>query len=38
MEPSQLLKEEQALSQSHVAPSQAQPGVDRTALPEMDEQ
>lgn len=38
MEPSQLLKEEQALSQSHVAPSQSQPGVDRAALPEMDEQ
>ena len=43
MQPSQLLKEEQALSQSqaHAAPSQ--PGVDRTALPaqnlpEMDEQ
>jgi len=40
MEPSKLLKEEQALSQQH---PQAQPGVDRTAqpsqpLPEMDEQ
>jgi L,D-transpeptidase YcbB len=38
MEPSQLLKEEEALSQSHAGRSPSQPGVEPTALPEMDEQ
>ncbi len=38
MEPSQLLKEEEALSQSHTSQSPSQPGVERTNLPEMDEQ
>ena len=38
MEPSQLLKEEEALSQAHAGHSASQPGVEPTALPEMDEQ